>query len=256
MKLIKPFENISSKKRNLIGLGWVISVLIIWIVYGATGSTHLFPTIPQVTTGFSDLWAQGLMTHIGSSLWLCARAIFLSVVVSLSFVYLSPLPIIRPVAYMLSKFRYLPLVGIAFYITMMVNDGRSVQVWVLVTFMTTYLITSLLSMLKDIKEEEFDHARALGCNRWEILWEVVIKGRLDYVLEIIRQNLAIVWMMLVTVESIMAAAGGLGFLIKNSDKFMNHGRIVALQLVILFVGLFMDYTLTKTRKILFRYSKI
>ena len=111
-------------------------------------------------------------------------------------------------------------------------------------------------MLKDIKSEEFDHARALGCNRWEILWEVVIKGRLDYVIEIIRQNLAIVWMMLVTVESILAASGGLGFLIKNSDKFGNHGRIIALQLVILFVGLFMDYFLNTIRRLTFRYSKI
>ena len=139
---------------------------------------------------------------------------------------------------------------------MIISDGRSVQVWILVIFMTTYLITSLLSMLKDIPVEEFDHARALGCNRWEIIWEVIIKGRFDYVIEIIRQNLAIVWMMLVTVESIMVAAGGLGFLIKNSDKFSKHGRIIALQLVILFVGLSMDYILTKGRKLLFRYSKI
>lgn len=54
----------------------------------------------------------------------------------------------------------------------------------------------------------------------------------------------------------MAASGGLGFLIKNSDKFGNHGRILALQLVILFLGMFMDWTLTKVRKMLFRYSKI
>jgi NitT/TauT family transport system permease protein len=33
--------------------------------------------------------------------------------------------------------------------------------------------------------------------------EVVIKGRIDYVIELVRQNLAIVWVMLVTVESIL-----------------------------------------------------
>ena len=111
-------------------------------------------------------------------------------------------------------------------------------------------------MIRDIPEEHFDHARCLGYNRWEILLEVIIKGRFHYVIEIVRQNLAIVWMMLVTVESIMAAAGGLGFLIKNSDKFMNHGRIIALQFVILMVGLSLDFILTFIRKSLFRYSKI
>ncbi len=255
MKLLTPFEQLNKQKRLLIGLGWLVFVITMWVIY-SMGETHMFPTPTQVWTGFTELYAEGLAVHIASSLWLCACAVVISIVISLLFVYLSPLPLMKPIGVMLSKFRYLPLTGIAFYITMMVNDGRSIQVWILVIFMSTYLITSLLGILSDIKEEEFDHARALGCNRWEMLWEVIIKGRFDYVIETIRQNLAIVWMMLVTVESIMAAAGGLGFLIKNSDKFGNHGRIIALQLVILCVGLFMDWSLTKLRKLLFRYSKI
>jgi NitT/TauT family transport system permease protein len=120
--------------------------------------------------------------------------------------------------------------------------------------MSLYFITSLLAVLKDIPKEEIDHARSLKCSRWEVLWEVVIKGRLDYVLEVLKQNLSIVWMMLVTVESILVAAGGLGVLIKNSDKFMNHGRIVALQIVILLVGLLLDWIINLVRKSLFKYS--
>tara|TARA_R110000772_G_scaffold17946_3_gene50028 strand:+ start:166972 stop:167739 length:768 start_codon:yes stop_codon:yes gene_type:complete len=253
MNLLKPFEVVTSLTKYLIVTGWLALLFGTWFWYGYS-DTHMFPTLGQVGEGFVGLWNEGLVTHIGSSLALCGKAVVIAIIVALSFVYLSPLPVIKPIANMISKFRYLPLTGIAFYITMLISNGRSVQTWILVVFMTTYLTTSLLSMLKDIKEEEFDHARALGCNRWEILWEVVVKGRFDYVIEIVRQNLAIVWMMLVTVESIMVAAGGLGFLIKNSDKFMNHGRIIALQLVILFVGLGMDYSLTKIRKLLFRYS--
>jgi ABC-type nitrate/sulfonate/bicarbonate transport system permease component len=253
MKILKPFEEITKRSRLIIGLGWLVALFTMWGLYG-TSETHMFPTLPQVWTGFSELWNEGLMTHVFSSLWLCARAVFLAIIISLSFVYLSPIPVIKPVSNMISKLRYLPLTGIAFYITMIINDGREIQVWILVIFMTTFLITSLLSMLKDIPQEEFDHARALGMNRWEILWEVIVKGRMDYVIEIIRQNLAIVWLMLVTVESIMAAAGGLGFLIKNSDKFMNHGRIIALQIIILAIGLLLDFTIQRGRKILFRYS--
>lgn len=255
MNITRPFSKISNRTSTFIILGWIAVVMVFWGIYSMQ-ETHMFPTIKQVCDGFVGLWNEGLVTHIGSSLWLCARAVLSAIFISLVFVYLSPLPLLKPIATALSKLRYLPLTGIAFYITMMINNARSVQVWILVIFMSTYLITSLLSVLQDIDEEEFDHARALGCNRWEVLLEVVIKGRFDYVIESIRQNLAIVWMMLVTVESIMAAAGGLGFLIKNSDKFMNHGRIIALQLVILFVGLGMDFILTKLRKSLFRYSTI
>lgn len=254
MKLFSPFENVSKKSSTLIGLGWIVLLMGTWIAYG-TGETHLFPTMSQVIGGFADLWNAGLVTHIFSSLFLCGKAVVLSVFISLILAYFSTLPVIKPVSNMVSKFRYLPLTGITFYITMVVSDGRSIQVWILVIFMTTYLVTSLLSTLTDIKEEEFDHARALGCTRWEMLWEVVIKGRLDYVIECIRQNFAMIWFALVTVESILAASGGIGFLIKNSDKFMNHGRIIALQLIILAIGISIDKSLSFTRRAIFRYSK-
>jgi NitT/TauT family transport system permease protein len=111
-----------------------------------------------------------------------------------------------------------------------------------------------MQMIKDIPQEEFDHARTLGCNRWEILWEVVIKGRIDYVFELVRQNLAIVWMMLVSIESILIAAGGLGVLIKNGDRTGDNGRVIAVQIIIIVVGIALDLLITKTRKIIFRYS--
>lgn len=220
------------------------------------GDTHLFPSPQQVGRGFAELYQEGLVVHVFSSIWLCVKAIVIAVIISLSLTYLSTIPIIHTVAKALSKLRYLPLTGITFYMAILISDARSMQVWVLVVFMSTYLTTSLLSMIDAIPQEEFDHARSLKCNRWEVLWEVVVKGRIDHVIEVIRQNLAIVWMMLVTVESILVAAGGLGFLIKNSDKFMNHGRIIALQIVILVVGLSIDFVLNYLRKAFFRYSRI
>jgi len=254
-KQVTPFEETRKISKTAVITIWSIFIIGLWFSAGMK-ETHLFPTMTQVWEGFTGLWSEGLATHIGQSLKLCGEAVLYAIIVSLSFAYLSSLPILKPISRLLSKFRYLPLTGISFYITMLMNDARTIQVWILVVFMTTFLITGLLSMINDIPDEEYDHARALGYNRWHILWEVVILGRLDYVIETIRQNLAIVWMMLVTVESIMVAAGGLGFLIKNSNKFMNHGRIIALQICILLVGLGLDYGLTKLRKVLFRYSKI
>jgi len=252
-KLFRPFEEVTKSRRMMIMLVWVALVLGYWI-FSSLGTKHLFPTPSQVWSGLKSLYAEGLVVHIASSLGLCLQAAAISLVISLIVVYLSPLPALKPVAVFLSRLRYLPLTGITFYLSILVSGARNMQVWVLVVFMSLYFITSLLAVLKDIPEEEIDHARSLKCSRWEILWEVVIKGRLDYVLDVLRQNLAIIWMMLVTVESILVAAGGLGVLIKNSDKFANHGRIVALQIIILLIGLALDWVLQTTRKGLFRYS--
>ena len=38
--LIKPFENISKRKRLLIGLGWLIALFAMWGVYGM-GEKHM-----------------------------------------------------------------------------------------------------------------------------------------------------------------------------------------------------------------------
>jgi ABC-type nitrate/sulfonate/bicarbonate transport system permease component len=252
-KWFRPFEQIDARQQILIVSLWMAFVLGWWF-YASSGTKHLFPTPGQVWKGFESLYQEGLVVHLFTSLGLFLKSILFSVVVSLALVYAAPIPFLKPLAVTLSRFRFLPLTGITFYLTILVNDARSMQVSGVFIFMSLYFITSLLSVLKDIPAEEIDHARTLKCSRWEVLWEVVIKGRLDYVLDVLRQNLAIIWMMLVTVESILVAAGGLGVLIKNSDKFMNHGRIIALQLVILAVGLLLDLALNSIRKSVFRYS--
>jgi len=232
---------------------WLVCIGIFWGVC-SLGEIHLFPTPAQVLTGFIDLWNGGLVVHIASSLALCAQAVFISVLISLTFAYASTIPFLKSGGTFVSKLRFLPLTGIAFYIAIIFSDARAIQIWVLVVFMTTFLTTSLMQMIKDIPLGEFDHARTQGCSRWEILWEVVIKGRIDYVIELIRQNLAIVWMMLVSVESILIAAGGLGTLIKNGDRLGSNGNVIALQIIIVLIGLSLDFILTKVRKLTFRYS--
>jgi NitT/TauT family transport system permease protein len=252
-KIFKPLEEMNSYAKSSLMLGWLLSLILFWTI-ASLGDTNIFPTPLQVLVGLKDLWNGGLLFELGSSLALCAKAVSISVILSLLISYSTAIPILKPVGVFISKLRYLPLTGITFYITILLNDARSIQVWVLVMFMTTFLTTSLMQMIKDISIEEFEHARTLGCSRLECLWEVVIKGRLDYVIELVRQNLAIVWMMLVSIESILIAAGGLGVLIKNGDRLGNNGRVIAVQIIIVLVGLTLDFLLTKVRQLIFRYS--
>ncbi len=249
-----PFGELTRSLKLTTVAIWIVILFTFWFVSSSIGTTHLFPTPVQVFTGLADVWKAGLMTDLVSSLSLCLQAILFSVIISATFAYATTIPFSKSIGTFLSKLRYLPPTGIAFYVTIMVNDARRIQVWVLVIFMSTFLITSLIQMIKDIPDEEFDHAKTLGCSRWEMLWEVVIKGRLDYVIELVRQNLAIVWVMLVTVESILVAAGGLGVLIKNGDRLGSNGRVIAVQAIIILVGIGLDYGLTQLRKLLFRYS--
>ena len=255
IKILTPFEKITKSKRTLILLIWTVILFAIWFI-GTSGQKHLFPSPSQVLDGFQGLYNEGLVVHIFHSLQLCFISIFLATIIALIFAYSWPIPLLKPISEFVTKFRFLPFTGLSFYITLVIHEARNMQIWIMVIFLTTFLTTSLIAVIKDIPQEEFDHAKTLKCSRWEVLWQVIVLGRIDYVIDAIRQNLAITWMMLVTVESIVVASGGLGFLIKNSDKFMNHGRIIALQIIILVIGLLLDLGINFLRKAIFRYSKI
>ena len=255
IKILTPFEKIAKSKRTLILLIWTVILFAIWFI-GTSGQKHLFPSPSQVLDGFQGFYNEGLVVHIFHSLQLCFISIFLATIIALVFAYSWPIPLLKPVSEFVTKFRFLPFTGLSFYITLVIHEARNMQIWIMVIFLTTFLTTSLIAVIKDIPQEEFDHAKTLKCSRWEVLWQVIVLGRIDYVIDAIRQNLAITWMMLVTVESIVVASGGLGFLIKNSDKFMNHGRIIALQIIILVIGLLLDLGINFLRKAIFRYSKI
>ena len=152
-RLFKPFEKLKGSSTTTILVSWLVILFTFWGL-NSFGTTHMFPTPSQVFHGLQDLWREGLVVHIGSSLALCGQAVLISIIISLMFAYTSAIPFFKPVGTFISKLRYLPLTGIAFYLAVLVQDARNLQVWVLVVFMTTFLTTGLMQMIKDIPEDE------------------------------------------------------------------------------------------------------
>lgn len=254
-KFLTPFESVSKVTQNSITLFWVLGIILFWVFNSFIGDTHRFPTISQTWDAVINLWNSGLMTHMMSTLSLSVKSVLVAVLASMVIVYLSTIPLFKPLAKIVSQMRYIPLMGLSFYLSIVITDGRSVQMSILSIFITTFLVTSMISYLKDIPQEEFDNARTLGCNRWEMLWEVVVVGRFDYIFEAIRQNLAISTMSIVSVEVLLSSSGGIGFLMNANAKMGKHAEMLALQIIILFLTLFIDVSLTLLRKRLFTYSK-
>src|ERR1017187_7544746 len=120
-KIFKPFEALQSINKTSILVGWLIILGSIWGLC-AMGDTHMFPTPSQVFLGVKDLFYAGLIVHLFSSLWLCTKAVFISIIISLAICYSSPIPFLKPISLFISKLRYLPLTGISFYIGIAIHD--------------------------------------------------------------------------------------------------------------------------------------
>src|SRR5207237_4344113 len=93
-------------------------------------------------------------------------------------------------------------------------------------------------------------------SEWRVVWEVVILGTADRAFEVLRQNAAIGWMMLTMVEGIVRSEGGVGTMLLNESKHFRLGDVFAIQLVILFVGVFQDYAIGAVKSVVCPYAAL
>ena len=85
----------------------------------------------------------------------------------------------------------------------------------LLTAGTSYfLVTALIARVQAIPRSAYDHARVLGYNDWQVFTTVVVRGTLHDALEIIGQNSAIGWGMIIFIEVLNKSEGGIGAMIQ------------------------------------------
>ncbi len=93
-------------------------------------------------------------------------------------------------------------------------------------------------------------------SNWRALLEIVIIGRLDQVFEVMRQNIAIAWLMITFVEGYSMSEGGLGTMLIKANKYVDLAAVFAILLVIFALGIICYYLLGLMRNWLFPYTKI
>lgn len=237
----------------LLILAQVVLALIIWQLSGG----GLIPGPAKVgkraleIIGTSNFWDNFI-----SSLWLTLKGMGIALIISLCISYLSLLPFFRPLAKFVIKCRYLTLTGLIFLFTLLTNDGSQLKLSLLLFGIVPFFVTSFLSIIDAIDKQEFELCATLGMGRWRTLWEVVIVGRLDQVLEVMRQNFAIAWMMITMVEGLSMSEGGLGTMLIKSNKYIDLSTVFSILFIIFIIGVFFDYILGLLRFWLFPYTKL
>jgi NitT/TauT family transport system permease protein len=217
---------------------WLGLGLVAWI---ATPFASL-PGPREVFAALGSLWnTQGMAPELFTTLKLIFHALFLTIVISLALSYATVLPFFRPLVEGVSKLRFLGLTGLVVPFTLITGGGYTLKVYLLTFGMTTYFVTSMAQVVMEIPRENFDHLRALGAGELRVVWEVVILGTADRALDVMRQNVAMGWTMITMVEGISRAEGGLGAMILNQEKHFKLPEVYAILLVILLVGLMLDY---------------
>ncbi len=249
----RPNRVVNGRTTGLIVVFWCATTLLLWVL----SPWKTLPTPLEILHALSTLWWEhGLGPETFTTLKLISHATLLTIVISLALSYATVIPFFRPLVEGVSKLRFLGLTGLVFPFTLLTGGGYALKVGLLTFGMATFFVTSMAQIVVEIPRAEFDHMRVLGAGEGRILWEVVVRGTLDRALDVLRQNVAMGWAMITMVEGISRAEGGIGALILNQNKHFLLAEVYAILIVILLLGLVMDYGMGVLTNALCPYARL
>lgn len=253
LELIRP----NGRPDRTTFLAMVVAQVLIAALIWFLSQSPLLPTPVEIVRALGRLTQEeNLIQELWTSMSLSLTSMALATVFSLLIAYATVIPFFRPFAFLVSKFRFLTLVGLSFVFTLMTHSGHSLKVWLLVFGITVFFVTNMVAVVQSVTRNELNHARTLRMSEWQVVWEVVILGRIDQVFELIRQNFAIAWMMLTLVEGISRAEGGIGTMLLNQNKHFRLDAVFAIQVLILLVGVFLDYGIGFLKRLFCPYAQL
>lgn len=181
-----------------------------------------------------------LIGELLNSAQTCLLAMALTIFLAMLLAYLSRIPFFEPVVSLLTRFRFLSLIGISFIFLLFTATSWQAKLTTMSFSILTYLLTGLLAVIRDIPQRMFNYARTLRMNENEVTWYTVVRGTLYEACDLMVQNFAIAWMMLTSIEAMFREYGGIGALLVNVYQRKGFEYVFAIQLTILIVGLLLD----------------
>ena len=252
IRLFRPHTNIPKTDNLFVWAFWCAVLLFIW--------QFLLPvTLPrplETLIELKRLWdSQGLAHELWSSYKVQILAITYGAVISLVIAYLTTLPVMRPLAKMLSVLRFLSLGAIVVFLTLaFMLDAHNLKLSLLTIGIGSFYLTGMLQVVEDVSKQNLDYARSMRMGPWESTWEQIILGKADQAVALLRQNAAMGWMMLTMVEGLVRGEGGVGTLLLNEGKHFNLQAIAAIILVLMIIALLQDFAFRLFEKWAFPYA--
>jgi len=199
---------------------------------------------------------QGLLVELFNSTIVIWKALLLSALLSVGLAGLTTADFFKPLGTFVASMRFLGFAGLTFLFTLWTSSGSQLKLLLLTFGMTVFLTRSTIDIVKSIPQSDIDYARSLGLSGWRLTWELVIRGRMADMLDLIRQNAAVGWTLLSMVEGLVRSEGGIGALLLNQNKYFNLSAVFAIQLTILAYGILQDFGLSYLRSVLCPWTRL
>lgn len=253
-RFFRPFGYLGMSRRDkgLVKAFWWVMLAVIW----QYAPVYLHPLIPpplDVFDALGRLYNRGILEDIWVSVSVIFTAAFLiALPIGLFLSYLYTIGWFRfPVAAFASLRNAPPAALIVAFIFMQFG-GRSLKVATMAFIILVFFLSARIYASQP--KRELDHGISMRMSPWQILWRRVIMGKMHLALTDFVPCIGMGWAMLMMVEGLSRAEGGLGDLLLQADKIHNLAGIGAIALVGIAFGSLITWTLRTFIRLKFPYA--
>jgi ABC-type nitrate/sulfonate/bicarbonate transport system permease component len=251
--LLLPFTPVRARWLKALAAAQGVAAVGLW---AASGSKTL-PSPIDVGAAWLDLVRhQGLLFELWGSVKVSVLALIVSTLAAVATAGLATAPVFMPAARLAAAMRFLGFAGLTYVFMLMSGDATALRLWILSFGMYVFMVTALLADLAATPSEQVDHCRTLGMRHWRISAELVVLGKADVILDLMRQNAAVGWTLLTLVEGMTRSGGGIGALLLNQNRYFLLAGVFSIQLTILAFGLAQDALLSLLKDIACPWSML
>lgn len=252
--LFIPFSSGSKFSIKFLTLVTFGILLAFWFI---TPESSGIPSLSSIGTAWNFMaLQQGLLFELWTSAVVIWKALVISAIISCGIAYLTTADGFKSIGTFVSSLRFLGFAGLTYLFTLWTNDDSQLKLALLTFGMTVFLTRSTVDVVKSVPQSDIDYGKSLGLTGWHLTWEVIVRGKLSEMLDLIRQNAAMGWTILTMVEGLVRAQGGIGTLLLNQNKSLNLAGVFAIQLTILAYGILQDIGLSYFRLLVCPWSRL
>lgn len=250
--VVSPYTPFSANNARLLLAGQAVFALVAWTLFPGQ-----LPSPIEIARAWWQLvQTQGMLFELWASMKVLLLSLAIASGLSLVMAALATAPLFMPIARLSSSLRFLGFAGLTYAFMLMTANAWQLKLALLVFGITVMMVTAMLAEVKAIPQAAVDHCKTLGMHDWRITWELVVLGKADVFLDLVRQNAAIGWTLLTMVEGLTRSQGGIGALLLNQNRYFQLAGVFAIQLSILAYGLLQDSLLAKMKFVLCPYAAI
>ena len=238
------------------------NLMVVWLVIlFAVWNLNLIKGMPypsDVWNAFGEMWASNdnnnLVLTTYTTLKLNVLGLFWAALVSLVFSYISVIPVLYPLNKFLQWLRYIPIIAFNLIFLSFFAIGANLKIAMLAVGMSFFLITSMTAEIAAIPRLKYELARVLNYGDWKTFYTVVFRPTLPAMIDILAQNAAIGWTMIVAIENFNRTEGGIGaqmFFLANQPA-----KVYVYLIIIGIIAIVEDQFFVLLKRILFPYTQI